>query len=152
MHAPADHQKLNIKLKFKIQKSNSKVFSYNLCCIHRFLKWICPEVKLLLSFSKMLINYIGLFFQLCSMILNIISYPGFFKSSTLSHYIIILTSYHCIMKNYILPRLFLILDFVTLHNYFHFVSSYHEKLYLTQAFCNSRLCQTEKRYHYVEMW
>ena len=32
------------------------------------------------------------------------------------------------------------LRFVTLHNYFHFVSSYQEKLHLTQAFLNPQLC------------
>ena len=41
--------------------------------------------------------------------------------------------YHGITKKYTLPRLLLILAYITLRNYFDFVSSYHEKIYLAQA-------------------
>ena len=63
--------------------------------------------------------------------------PGFFNIPriyyilrNLAHFV---SSYHRITKKYTLPRLLLILAYITLRNYFDFVSSYHEKIYLAQA-------------------
>ena len=62
---------------------------------------------------------------------------------TLRNYFPFVSSYHRIMKNYILPKLFLnppLCHITQLFSLRIIVSSYHEKIYLTQDFLNPPLC------------
>ena len=61
-----------------------------------------------------------------------ISSPGPFPTPRNSYYYLTtLTSYHRIKKKYIFPRILSYTSqFLLLPNYSHFVSSYHEKIYL----------------------